>query len=417
MERAGRLGVSRGPLLRGPDWRLRGRDGDAEAAHLLRERELPADGRPRGDAVAEVRRREDAAEGVEGGVDVRPEAWRRVQAPRLHVEHQVRQDEAPREKERDGAVRTGLDVGDEAAEGPHHARLEARLDGRQACDAGGGVGKHDAEDAEVRDDLPRVRAWRAERRHERRDGSDEAHWGEHTALRHVDLKCRGVAGDHHAEEGLVDGLRHPPGRVRVVRVGRRHLAVEGPAACRAARAVRPRLRKDAPQRARPLGRRLRRELRAHLTEGGPEQRLDLGVGRRGGERARAPRGLLVDKRHDHAEQGRHVWGALRAAPGVALDGVAVGLVARVGTANDHLLSTAEVRAGADLGGAQEMVVRGAYTRDQPNRHSVERYARGGSQGSPDMPALFGMVMALVDEEATRRARALSAAWPPRRQAP
>ena len=72
-----------------------------------------------------------------------------------------------------------------------------------------------------------------------------------------------------------------------------------------------------------------------------------------------------------------------------------------------LRSQCAVRAGDGLENAQEMVVRGAYPRHCHRRFAVERFARGGSQGSPDMPVLFGMVMALVDEEATRRARRMS----------
>ena len=54
------------------------------------------------------------------------------------------------------------------------------------------------------------------------------------------------------------------------------------------------------------------------------------------------------------------------------------------------------------GGYVEIVLRGEYD-SGAERLSVRRWARGGAQGPPDMPAAFAMVMAMVDEEAARRA--------------
>ena len=47
--------------------------------------------------------------------------------------------------------------------------------------------------------------------------------------------------------------------------------------------------------------------------------------------------------------------------------------------------------GGGLDGNQEMILRGSYDPDVDTMWSVSRYARGGAQGSPDMPALFGKV--------------------------
>ena len=53
-------------------------------------------------------------------------------------------------------------------------------------------------------------------------------------------------------------------------------------------------------------------------------------------------------------------------------------------------------------GAVELVLRGDYEPDE-ERLAVRRWARGGAQGPPDMPAAFAMVMAAVDEDAAGRA--------------
>ena len=53
-------------------------------------------------------------------------------------------------------------------------------------------------------------------------------------------------------------------------------------------------------------------------------------------------------------------------------------------------------------GDVELVLRGDYELDD-ERLAVRRWARGGAQGPPDMPAAFAMVMAMVDEEAAARA--------------
>jgi len=54
------------------------------------------------------------------------------------------------------------------------------------------------------------------------------------------------------------------------------------------------------------------------------------------------------------------------------------------------------------GGAVEMLLRGEYAAAD-ERLAVRRWARGGAQGPPDMPAAFAMVMAMVDEDAMARA--------------
>ncbi len=53
-------------------------------------------------------------------------------------------------------------------------------------------------------------------------------------------------------------------------------------------------------------------------------------------------------------------------------------------------------------GAVELLLRGEYESGEA-RLSVQRWARGGAQGPPDMPAAFATVMAEVDEEAARQA--------------
>ncbi len=53
-------------------------------------------------------------------------------------------------------------------------------------------------------------------------------------------------------------------------------------------------------------------------------------------------------------------------------------------------------------GAVELLLRGDYGQGEA-RLAVQRGARGGAQGPPDMPAAFAIVMAEVDEEAARRA--------------
>ena len=50
-------------------------------------------------------------------------------------------------------------------------------------------------------------------------------------------------------------------------------------------------------------------------------------------------------------------------------------------------------------GSAEMVMRGRYPCDQADRLVVERFARGGGQGCPDMPAAFAQVIAMIDLEA------------------
>ena len=50
-------------------------------------------------------------------------------------------------------------------------------------------------------------------------------------------------------------------------------------------------------------------------------------------------------------------------------------------------------------GNVEMVMRGRYPHGQARRFSAERYARGGGQGCPDMPAAFAEVIAMVNLQA------------------
>ena len=54
-------------------------------------------------------------------------------------------------------------------------------------------------------------------------------------------------------------------------------------------------------------------------------------------------------------------------------------------------------------GSVELVLRGDCEVGERERYTVHRYARGGAQGPPDMPAAFAMVMAEVDEDAAARA--------------
>ena len=68
-----------------------------------------------------------------------------------------------------------------------------------------------------------------------------------------------------------------------------------------------------------------------------------------------------------------------------------------------LRSQCSVQRGACI----PMVLRGTHSEDEHVRYLVRRWARGGAQGSPDMPALFGMVMAIVDEMAQVKAATLS----------
>ena len=74
-----------------------------------------------------------------------------------------------------------------------------------------------------------------------------------------------------------------------------------------------------------------------------------------------------------------------------------------------------VPADADsLEGAQEMVVRGKYEDDvnpagRLKRFTILRRARGGGQGSPDMPPLFGGVMAIIEMETKKRSADMSIA--------
>ena len=53
-------------------------------------------------------------------------------------------------------------------------------------------------------------------------------------------------------------------------------------------------------------------------------------------------------------------------------------------------------------GAAEMVLRGTYARGQEPL-VVDRYARGGGQGCPDMPAAFAGVVAMINKEAEAHA--------------
>ena len=53
-------------------------------------------------------------------------------------------------------------------------------------------------------------------------------------------------------------------------------------------------------------------------------------------------------------------------------------------------------------GSVELLLRGEYA-PEDERMAVRRWARGGAQGPPDMPAAFAMVMAEVDEDAAARA--------------
>ena len=46
-------------------------------------------------------------------------------------------------------------------------------------------------------------------------------------------------------------------------------------------------------------------------------------------------------------------------------------------------------------GSAEMVLRGRYHSGQPDPLVAERYARGGGQGCPDMPAAFAEVVSLI----------------------
>src|SRR5207253_2372969 len=50
-------------------------------------------------------------------------------------------------------------------------------------------------------------------------------------------------------------------------------------------------------------------------------------------------------------------------------------------------------------GAAEMVMRGRYPSGQTQPFVVDRFARGGGQGCPDMPAAFAEVIAATDLEA------------------
>ena len=50
-------------------------------------------------------------------------------------------------------------------------------------------------------------------------------------------------------------------------------------------------------------------------------------------------------------------------------------------------------------GSAEMVMRGRYPPNHPAPFVVERYARGGGQGCPDMPAAFAEVISLINLEA------------------
>ncbi len=56
-----------------------------------------------------------------------------------------------------------------------------------------------------------------------------------------------------------------------------------------------------------------------------------------------------------------------------------------------------------LGGHQELMIRGRYPHGTALRLEIKRFARGGAQGGPDMPVLFGAVMVRVDGQARRHA--------------
>ena len=50
-------------------------------------------------------------------------------------------------------------------------------------------------------------------------------------------------------------------------------------------------------------------------------------------------------------------------------------------------------------GSAEMVLRGRYHSGQPDPLVAERYARGGGQGCPDMPAAFADVVSWINTQA------------------
>src|SRR5207302_1561418 len=60
-----------------------------------------------------------------------------------------------------------------------------------------------------------------------------------------------------------------------------------------------------------------------------------------------------------------------------------------------------------FGGSVELLLRGTYDASTTHRPAVERYARGDAQGAPDMPALFGAVVADVD---TATSEIVSGLW-------
>ena len=91
--------------------------------------------------------------------------------------------------------------------------------------------------------------------------------------------------------------------------------------------------------------------------------------------------------------------------GTAGQGALLHAIRRIGGAAPELAALSlRAQCSTREGGDVELLLRGTYPEEAgSSRLSVRRYARGGAQGPPDMPAAFAMVMAEVDEEAARRA--------------